>query len=154
MPAVRPAHSGDVPAILSLIGGVFAEYGCLLDAEHEDTHLLNPGEHFRARSGEFWVVEDAGHTFATVAVEIAERVAELKCLYVHQDSRRQGWGRRLTQMCIDFARQAGATRMVLWSDTRFRAAHALYYAVGFRQRGTRDLHDSNSTTEFGFTLDL
>ena len=154
MPDIRPVRTEDVPAVVALIGEIFAEYGCTLDAENEDTHLLTPGEHFRARGGEFWVVEDAGRIVATAAVQVAPPVAELKCLYVAREYRREGWGAMLSRMCMEYARQAGARRMDLWSDTRFTAAHALYESLGFRREGTRNLHDSNNTTEFGFSTAL
>jgi len=139
---------------LRLIGEVFAEYGCLLDAENEDRYLLNPGPYFRERGGEFWVLEDAGQIIATVAVLLCEDAAELKCLYVQRAYRRQGWGQRLSELTLDFARQAGKRRMILWTDTRFLEAHRLYQQMGFTQRGTRELHDSNNTVEYGFELDL
>jgi len=144
----------DVPAILRLIGDVFAEYGCVLDAENEDTYLLDPGLYFRQRGGEFWVVEEAGRIIATVGVLLHEDAGEVKCLYVHRPHRRRGWGRRLSEMTLDFARRAGKRRMILWTDTRFLDAHRLYHKMGFTQRGTRELHDSNNTVEYGFELDL
>jgi putative acetyltransferase len=142
-----------VPRILELIRDVFAEYGCVLNTQ-EDAYLLQPGPYFRERGGEFWVVEHEGRIIATIAVVLQEDAAELKCLYVHRAYRRQGWGRRLSELVLDFARQAGKPRMILWTDTRFLEAHRLYRRMGFTQRGTRELHDSNNTVEYGFELDL
>ncbi|MBV9209239.1 MAG: GNAT family N-acetyltransferase, partial [Acidobacteria bacterium] len=86
---LRPTVPEDVPAILSLIDGIFAEYDCKLDAENEDRHLLAPGPYFRASGGEFWVVEDEeGAILATVAVALHEDAGELKALYVHPKLRR------------------------------------------------------------------
>ncbi len=154
MPTVRTATPEDVPQILKLIDDVFAEYGCVLDAENEDTYLLNPGPYFRERGGEFWVVEEAGQIIATVGVLLHEDAGELKCLYVRRAYRQQGWGRRLSELMLDYARRAGKRRIILWTDTRFRDAHRLYRKMGFTQRGTRELHDSNNTVEYGFELDL
>jgi N-acetylglutamate synthase-like GNAT family acetyltransferase len=154
MPTLRPTEPDDLPGILALIGEIFAEYGCTLDAEHEDTYLLSPGPYFRERGGEFWVVEIDHRIVATIAVLPHDDAAELKCLYVHRELRRQGWGRRLTKLAMDFARKAGKRRMILWSDTRFLEAHHLYSKMGFVRRGTRDLHDSNDTTEYGFEVSL
>jgi putative acetyltransferase len=163
---VRPTRPRDVPGILALIGEVYREYGCVLDAEHEDTHLLAPGEYFRSRGGEFWVVVEAAATpggsaagagaaevvRGTAGVVLHADAGELKSLYVHRSLRRQGWGRRLTQMAIDHARGAGRLRFILWSDTRFLDAHRLYRAMGFVEQGTRELHDSNHSIEYGFEL--
>ncbi len=154
MPTLRPTVPEDVRGILALIGEIFAEYGCVLDAENEDTYLLNPGPYFRERGGEFWVVEDRGQIVATVALALHADAGELKCLYVHRSFRRQGWGRVLTELTMDYARQAGKHRMILWSDTRFREAHRLYSRMGFSQRGARELHDSNNSIEYGFEIPL
>jgi len=154
MPTLRPTVADDVPGILAMIAEVFAEYGCVLDAEHEDRHLLDPGRYFRARGGDFWIVEQEGRILATVALALHDDAGEIRCLYVHRGLRRQGWGRRLSEMAMDLARQAGKRRMILWSDTRFVEAHALYRALGFSQHGTRELHDSNNTVEHGFEIKL
>jgi len=154
MPEIRPTVPRDVPAILALIGEVFREYDCVLDARNEDTHLLDPGPYFRARGGEFWVIEDQRTIRATAGVLLHEDAAELKALYVHRSLRRQGWGRRLTELAIEYTLRSGRRRMILWSDTRFHEAHRLYVRVGFRPFGRRDLHDSNNTTEIGFEREL
>ena len=151
---LRPTIPEDVPGILKLIGEVYAEYDCVLDAEGEERHLLEPGPYFRAHGGEFWVVEEDGTIRATAAVMLHEGSGELKTLYVHPSLRRQGWGRRLTDLAIDFARAAEKRKMILWSDTRFVDAHRLYRSMGFSEMGIRDLKDSNNTVEYGFEMSL
>jgi GNAT superfamily N-acetyltransferase len=153
-PRPRPTVPDDVPQILALIGEIFQEYGCQLDAENEDTHLLDPGPYFRARGGEFWVVEVHEVVRATAAVFLHETAGELKCLYVHPTLRRMGWGRRLVELAMDWARRAGRRQFILWSDTRFVQAHALYRRLGFREFGVRELHDSNHSRETAFECDL
>jgi putative acetyltransferase len=151
---LRPTITEDTPGILALIGAIFREYDCLLDAEHEDTHLLDPGTYFRQRGGEFWVVEENGAVAATVGFTSVKGIAELKSLYVDPALRRQGWGGRLTGLVINEARARGCLRVELWSDTRFTKAHSLYRRLGFQQSGERDLHDSNHSREYGFFLPL
>ena len=150
----RPAVPEDVPGIHALIGEVYAEYDCVLNVEPDEPHLLEPGAYFRAHGGEFWVVEENGRIGATVAIMLHEDSGELKSLYVHSSLRRQGWGRRLTELAIDYARAAGRQKMILWSDTRFLDAHRLYRSMGFHETGVRELHDSNNTVEYGFEMSL
>jgi GNAT superfamily N-acetyltransferase len=150
----RPTVPEDVPGILNLIAGIYAEYDCVLDAENDERHLLEPGTYFRAYGGEFWVVEENGVIRATVAVMLHADAGELKTLYVHPSLRRQGWGRRLTELAMDYARSRGKTKMILWSDTRFLDAHSLYRSMGYREIGIRELHDSNNSVEYGFELSL
>src|SRR3954468_19214857 len=151
---LRPTVPEDVPGILSLIAEVYAEYDCVLYAEREERHLLEPGPYFRSHGGEFWVVEEDGLVRATAAVMLHEDAGELKTLYVHPSLRRQGWGRRLTTLSSDSARAPGKRKMILWSDTRFVDAHRLYRNLGFTEMGMRDLQDSNNSLEYGFELPL
>ena len=148
----RPVRPGDTDGVLTLIGEVLGEYGCVADLEGIDHHLRAPGPYFRERGGEFWVVEQRGQILATVAVMLHTNAAELKCLYVHRSIRRQGWGRRLTELAMDFARAAKRNRFVLWTDTRFEDAHRLYQRLGFQRCGIRDLHDISNTSEYGYEL--
>lgn len=156
---VRSAIDADAPAIQRLIDSIYRSYGFRLILD-EEPHLREPGPWFRARRGDFWVVEIDGELLATAAVRVtapdpeSRPVGELKCLYVAPAARRRGLGRRLTGMAMDFARRAGCERFILWTDTRFADAHALYRALGFRQRGERELHDSANTREYGFEIDL
>ena len=152
----RPTVTRDTPGIHKLIDEVYREYDCALDVLTDDTHLLAPGEYVRARGGEFWVVERDGEILATVAVKmLSGDAAELKTLYVSTLLRRQGWGQKLSDMVIGYARARGCRRMILWSDTRFTDAHRLYTRLGFHQLDeTRDLHDSNNSIEYGFEREI
>lgn len=152
---VRPATQADAPQIIKLIGEVWAEYDCILDTNVEEQYLLTPAEYFHAQNGEFWVVEENEEMIATCAVMMnSETTAELKSLYVNKNFRQHGLGQQLTEMTIAFARDKGASEMILWSDTRFTAAHRLYERLGFEKNGQRKLDDMNNTTEFGFRKQL
>ena len=153
-PPVRPAIADDTPGIQSLVSSAYAEYNLVLDLAGEDAHLVNPGPYFRSRGGEFWVIEENEAIKATCAVLLSDDHAELKALYVHQDLRRQGIGRRLTQLAMDYARSHRCAEIVLWSDILFLDAHCLYRKMGFTQRGQRELHDLNQTSEYGFEMAL
>jgi putative acetyltransferase len=48
------------------------------------------------------------------------------------------------------ARGKGASRIVLWSDTRFLTAHRLYRRLGYAQQGSRQLADISQSAEYGF----
>ncbi len=120
-----------------------------------DGHLAEPSTYFREHGGEFWVVDHGGRIVATVgALPHGDDASELKALYVHPSIRRQGWGRRLTTLVMEYARTTGKNRLVLWSDTRFTDAHRLYRGLAFRQFGRRDLHDIYNSSEYGFECEL
>jgi len=155
MPFVRLAVPADATAIQQLVNGIFGEYGLAIAVDGVDEHLAGPAAYFHARSGEFWVVEVSRQILATVgALPHDNKAVELKALYVHPSIRRQGWGRRLTTLVMDYARAMGKKRVILWSDTRFTDAHRLYRGLGFRAFGQRDLLDIYNSTEYGFECEL
>ncbi|MEL6549741.1 MAG: GNAT family N-acetyltransferase [Pseudomonadota bacterium] len=59
-------------------------------------------------------------------------VAKLRLFYLTEAARGQGLGRRLLTACTDFAREAGYSRLTLWTHASHRAACALYARSGFR----------------------
>ncbi len=152
---MRLAVPADAAAIQKLVNGIFGEYGLAIAVDGVDEHLADPAEYFHTRGGEFWVVEDGGQIVATVgALPHANDAVELKALYVHPSIRRQGWGKRLTMLVMDYTRTMGKKRVILWSDTRFTDAHHLYRGLGFRQFGQRELRDIYNSSEYSFECEL
>lgn len=154
---VRRLTDEDAPAVIDLIGSVYAEYaGCVLDLPGVDADLPTLASSWAAVGGFGWVVLDATDVVACVGLAPAVldgRVgAELKRLYVAWSHRRRGLGAALVSLVESTAREAfDAEAIELWSDTRFTDAHRLYERCGFqRQSETRELHDPSNTTEFRF----
>jgi GNAT superfamily N-acetyltransferase len=154
---LREARDDDAQDLFGLISLCFAEYpGCVVDPHEDLPDLLAPARSFATRRSWapncFWVVEDGrGRVGASVAVDFPdEGTAELHRLYVRADLRGLRLGTTLTRMAEEHARRQAATRMVLWSDTRFTHAHVMYRAHGYRQTGERSLQDVSKTVEFGF----
>jgi putative acetyltransferase len=76
-------------------------------------------------------------------------------MYVAARARRQGLARLLERLVREEAACRGASRVELWSDTRFTAAHATYTALGYqRLPGQRDLQDLSHSFEYPFAKDL
>lgn len=149
-PQLRPTTPDDLPQIHALVDTIYRDYGAWLDLELEP-HWVSPGPYFRKTGGEFWVLAAGQRVVGTVAVQLhPDDSAELKCLYIHYDLRRQGWAKWLVALVEDYARQQGKTRLVLWSDVRFTAAHRLYAGLGYTQEGYKDWQDEQGTREYGF----
>lgn len=152
MVVLRDARDDDSEGVIRLVAEVFAEYpGCVLDVEAEEPELLAPAASF----DRFWVLEAEGEVVGTCACAVHERdgetVVELKKMYLRRDLRGQGHAERLAAKVEERAREAGATRIALWSDTRFTRAHRFYEKLGWVRTGrTRDLHDLSNTTEYHY----
>lgn len=162
MPLVcaRPARDSDAQDLFGLMALCFADYpGCFVDPHDDMPDLVKPG-HWKARrardgrplGGEFWVVEDErGRVCASMALDFPEvTVAELHRLYVRPDKRGNGLAADLVARAETHAQASGATRMILWSDTRFTTAHRLYERLGYARGGTRELGDISNSIEFFF----
>jgi GNAT superfamily N-acetyltransferase len=162
---LRPARDADAQDLFGLITLCFAEYpGCFTDPHDDLPDLVRPGHWDERRGadgrllgGAFLVVEDERcRVCASIALDYPQiaadgsLVGELHRLYVRPDCRGRGLAKRLTQHVEALALAAGARRMMLWSDTRFTKAHALYEGLGYQRGGERDLGDISNSREFFF----
>ena len=152
-----PATAADVPAVMLLIGRVFAEYGLLLMPQFEVPDLLRFDAHYTPPRGAFWIVrDDTTRVVGSVGVDrMDERTSELHRLYVDASLRGRGIGQRLVETVLEWSRGHGLTRVVLWSDTRFENSHRLYRRLGFAQLGERTVEgDVNESREYRFERDV
>ena len=62
--------------------------------------------------------------------------AWIEDVVVDEGARGQGWGRALTEACLQGARDLGLTEVNLTSRPARVAANAMYRAIGFKQRET------------------
>lgn len=153
-PGTRRVSDDDADALITVIAGAYAEHpGCVLDLPGVDDDLPAPATTAARRGSPWWVVERDGQLVASIAAGPVEDdgTIELKRLYLAPAVRGQGLATQLVGVLEAHAAGLGATVVVLWSDTRFAAAHRRYEALGYTQTGaTRELHDPSNTTEYRF----
>ena len=163
--SIRLATQADADGIIELIDGILKEYGdriCLTPGGSE-ADLLDIDGGYRAKGGEFWVLESVeegiGHVVGTHATRPdpeREEVCTFKRLYLHSKFRGTNWGRELMQVTIDWARDSGSKRVEFWSDTRFKRAHRFFEKFGF-QKSDEERHMTNSVVPYSecfFFLEL
>ena len=128
-----------------------------------EARLRDAGQ--RAREAELLVaVDDDGELLGTVTWcrpgspwrELAEREdqGEFRMLSVAAAGRRRGVGRALVQACLDRARAAGMTEVLISSLPEMTAAHALYRQLGFVLAPDLDHTPAPRVNLWGFRLRL
>lgn len=93
-----------------------------------------------------------GSSFAQLAQQ--QHQGEFRALSVAPDVRGRGVGRALVEACLERARRAGLTEVLLCSLTEMAPAHRLYLSMGFVRRPDLDWSPLPGTLLWGFSLAL
>ncbi|MCA1443854.1 MarR family transcriptional regulator [Ensifer sp. IC4062] len=89
-------------------------------------------QNFKPKRERCWVAERDGDIVGSVfLVEESAAVGKLRLLYTEPSARGLGIGRRLVEECIRFARQAGYSKVTLWTNDILAAARHIYQTTGF-----------------------
>ncbi len=99
----------------------------------DEEYLADPRGKILARGGEIYFALLGESVIGTCAAmpEGADSF-ELMKLGVSPEAQGRGVGRALVTRVIEFARERGARRIVLWSASRLAPAVRLYASLGFR----------------------
>lgn len=87
-------------------------------------------------------------------VATLDRQGEFRTLSVAPGARRRGVGRALVVDCLDRARAAGLTEVLLSSLTEMKPAHGLYESFGFVRRPELDWSPVEGVQLWAFSLDM
>jgi DNA-binding MarR family transcriptional regulator/GNAT superfamily N-acetyltransferase len=132
---VRGLQPGDMGWVISRHGAVYwdeyrwdADFEGLVAKIVADYHQSHkPGRE------NAWIAElDGARAGCVFCVERDAQTAQLRILLVEPWARGHRIGRRLVDECMDFARRAGYSRMMLWTNDVLVSARRIYEAVGFR----------------------
>jgi ribosomal protein S18 acetylase RimI-like enzyme len=98
----------------------------------DDRHLDAPRESIIARKGQIFFAVEGDEVLGTcAAIPHGDGVFEMAKLAVAPSARGKGIGRQLARSAIDFARGAGAKKVVLESNHKLATAVKLYESMGF-----------------------
>ena len=160
MPTVETASPEDYPRIAELT--VDAYVGDGLAPERYVPTLADVAS--RSRVAELMVArDDDGRIVGSVALVLSGEFGEIlasdeeagfRMLSVDRSARGQGIGELLVWACLERARAAGKTRMVLSTDVRMTAAHRLYERLGFTRLPERDWSPIPGVNLLAYALDL
>ena len=155
---LRLAANTDHSQVATLVDSVYREYGDRLFLEGADGDLLDLEGNYAGRGGAFVVLDDEGRVRGTqAALPLADTlgVCTFRRLFLDPDLRGGGWGERLMQWSLDWAREHEMRRVEFWSDTRFTRAHAFFARLGFTRGEVREMDDGAMPyQEYAFSMDL
>jgi GNAT superfamily N-acetyltransferase len=136
---IRPYQHGDPAA--DHIAGIYLEFGLAFDPDFEDDLYDIPRVYSQ---GLFLVAEEGGRLLATGAVVPNGGQRLIRRMYVATAARRRGLASQLLTQLMAWGDYSGTE---LWSDVRFRSAHAMYRRAGFQPGPLRILEDPDRSVE-------
>lgn len=88
---------------------------------------------FKPEREHCWIAERHGEMIGSVfLIEESEDVARIRLLYVEPKARGLGVGQTLVNECIQFAKQVGYSKIILWTNSILVSATRIYESFGFR----------------------
>jgi len=123
---------------MEIVRTLFREYAEWLQVdfclEDFDTELAGLPGQYAAPGGGLWLARVDGKVAGTIAFRpLEDGVCEMKRLWVRDDFRGLGLGRRLAETSVAAARDAGYEAMCLDTLGHMTAARALYESLGFSE---------------------
>jgi GNAT superfamily N-acetyltransferase len=135
----RPASAGDVPAIVAMMRGYYAQDGYrFVDAEARAAALMLIND---PSLGRLWVIEDRNIVVGYVAValgfsfEYRGREAFVDELFIAESHRGRGLGREALELAEAWCREAGVHALHLEVERHRAPALELYRRRGFADYG-------------------
>ena len=154
---LRLARNKDSEQIIKLIRKCFKDYqNCLLDVDNDSPELKYIYTYFRRQRGKFWVVEDKNKIIGCMGyLPSKKNEIEIHKLYIDQKFRRKGLAKHLVQKVENIAVRENKSKIILWTDTRFKEAHKMYLKMDYEKlKKTRRLYDISDTVEYNFVKNL
>ncbi|PHQ66490.1 MAG: MarR family transcriptional regulator [Sneathiella sp.] len=131
---IRDHRPGDISWVVHRHGRLyFEEYGFDDTFESEVANIAQEFlENYSARTEHFWIAERNGIILGSVClVNVDINTAQLRLLYVEPEARGDGVGKALVAECVNFARAADYSNLILWTQSQLKPAIKIYENAGF-----------------------
>lgn len=132
---IQSVHDSEVCDIIKKVG---AEYGAIGEGfGPSDSEVNAMSKHYNDKSSSCYFVALVDGKIVggsgLAAFNGNNEVCELRKLFLTPESRGLGLGRKLTENCLDYARNKGYQSCYLDTLTRMKSAISLYEKLGFMQ---------------------
>ncbi|MFA6127144.1 MAG: GNAT family N-acetyltransferase [Bacteroidales bacterium] len=124
---------GDIKEIVQYHYEYYAEnYGFNHDFGKYVEGPLSEFYHRNSPSERIWLLDDDGVLKGCIALaKVSGEEVQLRWFYVDESLRGQGYGQQLIDLLINFARDQGYQRIILWTVSLLQEARRLYEKNGF-----------------------
>ena len=150
---LKVARNKDSDKIIKLIRKCFKDYkNCYLDVENDSPELKRIFTYFKSKKGKFWIYLNRDKVIGCMGyLPHQKNEIEIHKLYIDQKFRKRGLARKLMMKVEKIAKKTQKKKIILWTDTRFKEAHAMYKKLTYKKLAkTRKLNDISNTTEYYF----
>ena len=140
---IREAEAGELDEVETLVKTAYREFQPLMPAAAWDRWMDNIRETIQSPDGVLLVAGEQGRIEGTVKFypdagqahqgEWPAGAASIRLLAVPPAYRGRGYGRLLTQACLDRARELSIPTIFLYTGTFMTAARQLYEKLGFQR---------------------
>jgi putative acetyltransferase len=141
---IRPLQLNQIPAAKRVMAEVCNEIWHLkptveelerwFDETGEFKDFNNLDSYYFQNKGTFLAIVDGDAVVGTGSIkQVTETICELKRMWILKAYRAQGWGKVIAEALLQFAREAGYTRVWLeaYDPSKQARALAFYKALGF-----------------------
>ncbi|MDR2976312.1 MAG: GNAT family N-acetyltransferase [Streptococcaceae bacterium] len=153
---IRPVEPKDDAAVKNLVQQSLKEFG--LDTPgtaYFDPELGKMAEHYQAaEKAQYWVLTDDTHILGGVGIfPINATTCEVQKLYLNTELRGRGWGGKLMNHALDFAKQH---YQYAYLDTRSELSNAIgmYKSFGFKELEAAPEHAIHNYMDHWFIKEL
>ncbi len=141
---IRIAKNSDLSEVIDIIKDHYADFNDSFNLEKFDSDLKDIEQSYFAKNGYFWIAEDNNKVVGIIAITpINDKTGEIKRFYVRKKFRRQGIGKQLLNVCLEYAQKQGFQKIILWTDIRYKEAQAFYLKNGFEPADKKMFFDAD-----------